>query len=107
MIAAQPAERPIESRRLVTAHVHTAASQAVPESARCLPESTHPVVQKPDLYALARLLQQRVSKRAALVIFVNDVHLEVNRLSCGMDRVQPGRVVLGGIFEKRDSIAVA
>ena len=46
VIAADPAERTVEARRIVAAHIDTAGAQPVPERVRGLSKSSHPVVQQ-------------------------------------------------------------
>ena len=94
MIAAEPAEWMVEPRRVVAADVDAAAAQAIPESRRRLPEPAHPVVQQANLNALGCLAKQRIREQLPLIVFVDDVHLEVNRLSRIANRGEPGRVVL-------------
>ena len=84
----------IEPRRVVAADVDAAAAQALPESRRRLPEPSHPVIQEANLNALGCLAKQRIRLELPLLVFMDDVHFEVNRLSCIANRGEPGRVVL-------------
>jgi len=92
--AAEPGKWMVEPWRVVAADIDPAGAQAIPESRRRLPEPAHPVVQQTDLNAFDGLAEQRIREQLALVVFMDDVHLEVDRLSCAPDRVQPGRIVL-------------
>src|SRR5262245_63835474 len=77
MVAADPAERTVEARRVVAADLDATRTQTLPERPRRLPESAHPVVEQPNADALPRLFDQGVGEQTALIVLVNDVHLEV------------------------------
>src|SRR5262249_37362391 len=102
-----PAERTVEARGVVAADLDATGAQALPEPPRRLPESAHPVVEQPDPNALSRLFDQGVGKEAALIVLMNDVHLEVNRVPRGNDRVEPGGIVLCGVFQEPHAVAFA
>jgi hypothetical protein len=107
MVATDPAERAVEARGVVAADLDATGAQALPERPRRLPEPAHPVVEQPDANALSRLLDQGVGEQPALIVLVNDVHLEVNRVPRGTDRVEPGGIVLCGVFQEPHAVAFA
>src|SRR6185312_5718218 len=107
VVSTDPAERTIESRRVVAADLDTCAPQSIPEAARRLAEPAHPVVQQPHLHAFGGLADQRVGEPPALIVLVNDVHLEVNRALRAGDRFEPGGIVLFGVPQDLDAVAVA
>jgi len=66
VIATHPAERTLEVRRVVTAHLDTARAQAVPERARRLAETSHPIVEQAHAHAFVRPFDQRVGEQPPL-----------------------------------------
>ena len=103
VIAAQPAQRTIEPRRVVAAHLDRTGTKPVPECARGLAESAHPVVEHPHLHALGCFPEERLREQRPLGVLVHDVHLEMNRPLRTIDGLQPGRIVFGGVLEQDDA----
>ena len=107
VVAAHEAQGALEARRVVAAHLDASRAQPVPEPAGGLAEAAHPVVEQPHAHALARLGDEGVREEPPLLVLVDDVHLEVDGAARGGDGVQPPRVVLGGVLEEADAVALA
>ena len=108
MVATDPAERAVEARRVVAADLDATRAQALPErratSCRIRPSSRRAAGRERPRRAFS---MQGVGEQAALIVLVNDVHLEVNRVPRGTDRVEPGGIVLRGVFQEPDAVAFA
>src|SRR5262245_5794348 len=104
MIPAEPAQRTRGAWSVVAPHVHTAHPESAPEAAR-RPPAPHPVVDHADAHAVARLCDQGAAELLAHGIVVDDVALEMDRPLGAGDRLEPGRIVLLGIFQHADAVA--
>ena len=107
VIAAEPAQRTIEPRRVVAAHVNAAGTKPIPECTRRVAEASHPVVEQPHLDALASFPEERLREQRPLDIVVDDVHLEMNGPLSNIDGPKPGGIVFRSVPEQDDAIAVA
>ena len=94
VIPTHPSERTIEPGRVVASDLDAARAQPVPEAARRFAKAAHPVVEEPDRHAVGGLAHQRVGEQPSLIVFVDDVHLEVDRAPGTVDGLEPGRIVL-------------
>src|SRR5687768_4441628 len=105
MVSAEPAERTVESRRIEAPDLDAGLPERSPESARSVPKTAEPVVEKADAHAVASLGRQHLGEPPPGGILVNDVALEVDRLCGRTDRLQPGGVVLCGVAEQANRVA--
>src|SRR5439155_2238964 len=107
VIAAEPAQRTVEPGWVIAAHVNGAGTKPVPEGARRLAESSHPVVEQAHLDALSSFPEERLREQSALDILVDDVHLKVNGPLSIINGTKPGGIILRSVLEQDDAIAVA
>ena len=57
--------------------------------------------------AFARLPKQCIGELSALVVFVDDVHLEMDGPLCCANGVKPGRVILWRVLQQGDAVVLA
>jgi hypothetical protein len=105
MIAAEPTEWAVETRRVETPRLDPGLAQPPPEPVGRRVEGAHPIVNQPDLRALASLLDERVGEDLALLVLVNDVAFEMDCVSGRLDRFEPGRIIFSGVFEDARAVA--
>ncbi len=98
MIAAEPSEGAVETRRIETPRLDTGPAQPPPEPVGRRVESAHPIVNQSDLHAVTSLLDKRVGEDPALLVLVNDITFEMDRVSGRFDRLEPGRIIFSGVF---------
>jgi len=106
MVSGKPAERAVQTRRVVAAHVDAASAQAVPESPRGSAETAQPVIEQAHAHAFPRLGDQGIGECPSRRVFVDDVALEVHVTFCGSDGLKPRRIILARVPEQSNGIAV-
>jgi hypothetical protein len=104
MIAGEPAQGTRDSRRIEGPHLDSGAAQRRPK--RVGAAGAQPVVDDVDPDAGARAGGQRRRKGPADVVVVDDVALEEHEALGTLDRREPGRVVLCGVEQQADRVAV-
>jgi hypothetical protein len=105
MVAGEPRQRRVETRRVVAAHLDAAGAQAIPEAARSAADAAQPVVDETYAHAGLRLADERVSEPRARRVVVEDIVLEMNVVGGRADRFDPGRVVLASVPQQPDAVA--
>jgi hypothetical protein len=105
VIAGQPTQGTVETRRVVTAHLDAGLTQPPPQSAGRISESTHPVVDHPHADALPCFRHESVDKPLSGFIFMENIALEVDVVRGCMDRLKPCRVVFSCVLEQPHVIA--
>ena len=104
VIAADPAERTVETRRVETANLHAALRQVLPESAARGPAGAPPVVHHPYAHTGGRSRAERVRELFPDRVVVNDVGLEVDAGPRLRDRPQPEWIIFAGVPQQTDPV---
>ena len=99
MVAMDPAERRAEPRTIERAHVSARGDERSKQTEHGTRAAPEPVVDEPDGHARAGARSQEVNESPAHHVAMDDVHLDVNRLARAVDRVLPGRIVLGRVTQ--------
>ena len=71
-----------------------------PIPSRSVSQTAEPVVYQPHLNALLCLFDQFVGEKRPLLVVVDDVRLEQNKLLRRLDRFKPCRIILGRVDKK-------
>jgi hypothetical protein len=98
VIARHPAERAVQLGRVEAADLGAGGPQLRPQPAGT--PGAQPVVQHPDLHAVAGLGRQSIGELPAHVVVAEDVALEVDVSARPGNRLHPGRVVLGRVLQQ-------
>jgi hypothetical protein len=106
MVAAEPAERAVERRRVEASDLDARLAQPGPELRRRPRDIAHPVVKHANRDALPRLGGQRVRETLADLVGVDDVILEMDPALRRRDGVKPGRVILGRVAQQTHGVAL-
>ena len=107
MVAADPAERAVESRRIEDAHFSAGVVQRFPEFRAGIAEAAEPVVDDGDAHARRRAFAQRVAELTADVVILDDVVLEKDAVAARADRGEPCVEVGARIDQQLDRVAGA
>jgi hypothetical protein len=106
VVPAEPAQRLVEARGIEAPHVDAALAQAPPEAPAAGAQRAQPVVDDAHGHAFARLGHQGVGEALAHLVGVDDVALEVHAAARRRDGGEPGGVVLPGVPQQPDGVAV-
>src|SRR5690606_24642456 len=106
MIPVDPGEGGGNPERVEAAHFHSGVAQSAPEARARLVEAAHPVVKHTYTYTFARLAAQSFRELITRAVIVDDVALEVDPSLRTSDRLQPGRIVLLGVAQQANAVAV-
>ncbi len=105
MIAAHPAERTVETRRVVGTHLPAGGEQRLPECCFRIAQTAEPVPDHAYTYARLRALDERGLKLAADGIVGDDVVFQKYTFSCAADRGQPRIEVGARVDQQIDGVA--
>jgi len=97
VIAAHPAERLTQLRRIERAHLAARRAQRRPETVARLPLAAQPVVHHRHEYTAFGTCHQGIAKGAADIVVADDVVLQQHAFPGTSNGVKPGLVMRGGV----------
>jgi hypothetical protein len=105
MVAGQPTEGAVQPWRIEAAHLGPGFGERLEQSRAADAEPAHPVIDHAHGNTRPRAFGKGLGKAAADDIVGYEVILEQNRMPCGGNRSEPGRIVLGGVAQQAHGIA--
>ena len=105
MIARQPAERPVEVRRIVDARETAGGDQRFPERCARTAEAAEPIVDHENLHAALCRFDECAAEFAADFVVAEDVVLEHDAARGAADRDEPRIEILTRIDQQLDRVA--
>jgi hypothetical protein len=105
MIACEPCERALDTRRIEAANFSARLDERTPQARRGNAEVAEPIVQHAHSHAGPRALGHRRNEFASDIVVRYDVVLEEDGALRLRDRIEPHREILFGVLEQTHRVA--